>query len=151
MFVHHLAGPILAVEVADDAVAGLDDGEEVLLGGDLGVVAVAEGDPAAPLLGHPLHLRQPPLPQRLQVVVVEAVEGRDLLVDLVLHGLRHRQHLLLDDLLNDGVRHWRSGGLRKQLEMAIWRCAEREKERERVIHSTIMNRHQNVSVGTLRL
>lgn len=90
--------------MADDAVAGLDDGEELLLDGDLGVVAVAEGDPAAPLLRHPLHLGEPPLPERLQVVVVEAVEGGDLLVDLVLHGLGHGQDLLLDDLEREKAR-----------------------------------------------
>lgn len=68
-----LAGPVLAVEVADDAVAGLDGGEEVLLGGDLGVVAVSEGDPTAPLLRHLLHLLQPPLSQRLQIVHVHPI------------------------------------------------------------------------------
>lgn len=41
MIVVYLAGPILAIEMANDAVTGFDNGEEVLLGGDLGVVAMA--------------------------------------------------------------------------------------------------------------
>ncbi|KAF3975750.1 hypothetical protein CMV_001006 [Castanea mollissima] len=63
-----LTGPVFAVEVADDAIVGLDGGEEVLLGEDLGVVAVAEGDPTAPLLSHLLHLLEPPFSERLQIV-----------------------------------------------------------------------------------
>lgn len=86
--------------MADDALAGLDDGEEVFLGRDLGVLAVTEGDPTAALLGHLLHLLEAALPEGFEIVAVEAVEGGDLLVDLVLDGLRHRQHLLLDHLFD---------------------------------------------------
>ena len=75
-----LAGPVFAVEVADDAIAGLDGGEEVLLGEDLGVLAVAEGEPTAPLLGHLLHLLEPPFSEHLQIVEVKAIQCRDLLV-----------------------------------------------------------------------
>uniref|UniRef100_A0A2P2J2V4 Uncharacterized protein MANES_07G065600 n=1 Tax=Rhizophora mucronata TaxID=61149 RepID=A0A2P2J2V4_RHIMU len=95
VLVHHLARPIVAVEMADDAVAGLDGREEVLLGGDLVVVAVAEGDPTAALLRHFLHLLNPPFPQRLQIVLVKPIKQRDLLVQLLLHGLSHCEHLLL--------------------------------------------------------
>lgn len=69
----YLARPILAIEVADDAVAGLDDGEEILLSVDLRVVTVAEGDPTAPLLRHFLHLLKPTLPQRLDVIEIEPI------------------------------------------------------------------------------
>ena len=68
-----LAGPVVAVEVTDNAIAGLDGGEEVLLRGDLVVVAVSEGDPTVPLLRHLLHLMQPPLPQRLYIVHVHPI------------------------------------------------------------------------------
>lgn len=93
----HLAGPVVAVEVADEAVAGLGGGEELLLG-DLPVLAVAEGAPLGPALGGAAHLQDPALAERLDVVRVEAVERGDLLVELVLHRLGHRQHLLLQDL-----------------------------------------------------
>lgn len=52
----NLTGPVFAVEVADDAFAGLDDGEEVFLGGNLGIFGVAEGDPTGAVLRHLLHL-----------------------------------------------------------------------------------------------
>lgn len=94
----YLARPIFAVKVADDTFAGLDDGEEVLLVVDLGVFAVAEADPTAPLLRHSLHLLQPPLPQRLNIVRIHPIQGRDLVIDLVLHRLRYRKHLLLQYL-----------------------------------------------------
>lgn len=84
--------------MADDAVAGLDDGEEVLLGLDLGVLAMAERDPTAALLGHLLHLLEASLPEHLQVVGVKPIQRRDLVVDLLLHRLHHRQHLLLQYL-----------------------------------------------------
>ena len=84
--------------MADDALAGFDDGEEILLGEDLGVVSVAEGHPTAPLLRHLLHLLKPPLPQSLDVVQIEPIQSRDLIVDLILDGFCHCQHLLLYDL-----------------------------------------------------
>lgn len=94
----YLAGPILTIEVTDNALASLNDGEEILLRADLGVLPVAEGDPTAALLRHFLHLLQPPLSKSLQIVKVKAIESRNLLVDLVLDGFRHCQHLLLQDL-----------------------------------------------------
>ena len=54
--------------MADDAFTGFNNGEEVLLGGDLGVLAMAKGDPTAALLRHFLHLLKPSLSQSLQIV-----------------------------------------------------------------------------------
>ena len=85
---------------ADDAFAGLDDGEEVFLGGNLGIFGVAEGDPAGALLRHLLHLLEAALAEGLDVIGVQTLQGGDLVVDLVLHGLRHRQDLLLDHLFD---------------------------------------------------
>ena len=96
----NLARPVFAVEVADDAFAGLDDGEEVFLGGNLGIFGVAEGDPAGALLRHLLHLLEAALAEGLDVIGVQTLQGGDLVVDLVLHGLRHRQDLLLDHLFD---------------------------------------------------
>ena len=50
---------------------GSRGGEEVLLGEDL---AVAEGDPTAPLLGHLFHLLEPPFSEHLQIVEVKAIQ-----------------------------------------------------------------------------
>lgn len=96
--------------MADEAVAGLGGGEELLLG-DLPVLAVAEGAPLGPALGGAAHLQDPALAERLDVVRVEAVERGDLLVELVLHRLGHRQHLLLQDLADDGLIHGGGGGV----------------------------------------
>lgn len=85
----NLAGPVFAEEVANDAFAGLDDGEEVFLGGNLGIFGVAEGDPAGALLRHLLHLLEAMLAEGFDVVGIEAFQGGDLIVDLVLDGLRH--------------------------------------------------------------
>ena len=75
--------------MANDAFAGLDDGEEVFLGGNLGIFGVAEGDPAGALLRHLLHLLEAMLAEGFDVVGIEAFQGGDLIVDLVLDGLRH--------------------------------------------------------------
>lgn len=96
----YLAGPIFAEEVTDNAFAGLDDGEEVFLGRNLGIFAMSEGDPTATLLRHFLHLLQPAFPKGFEIVIVEAFEGGDLFVDLVLDGLRNRQYLFLDHLFD---------------------------------------------------
>jgi hypothetical protein len=83
--------------VAHEALAGLGRGEELLLG-DIGVLPVPQRAPLGAALGGAAHLLDPALPQGLDVVRVEAVERGDLLVELILHGLRGRQHLLLQDL-----------------------------------------------------
>jgi hypothetical protein len=83
--------------MAHEALACLGSGEEVLLG-HLGVIAVALGAPLGAALGGAAHLLDPALAEHLDVVRVETVERGDLLVELVLHRLRRRQHLLLDDL-----------------------------------------------------
>ena len=101
----NLTGPVFAVEVADDAFAGLDDGEEVFLGGNLGIFGVAEGDPTGAVLRHLLHLLKAALTDSFDVVGVEAIKGGDLIVDLVLEGARHREDLLFDDLLNLTLLH----------------------------------------------
>ena len=51
--------------------------KEVLLGEDLGVLAVAEGDPTAPLLDHLLHLLEPPFSEHLQIIEVKAIQCLD--------------------------------------------------------------------------
>jgi len=107
--VSNLAGSVVAVEVADEPLAGLGGGEELLLG-DLGVLAVPLRAPLGAALGGAAHLLDPALPQGLDVVRVEAVERGDLLVELVLHGLRGRQHLLLQDLADDFVHGGAVGG-----------------------------------------
>jgi len=93
----HLAGPVVAVEVADEPLAGLGGGEELLLG-DLGVLPVPQRAPLGAALGGVAHLLDPALAERLDVVRIEAVERGDLLIELVLHRLRGRQHLLLQNL-----------------------------------------------------
>ena len=84
--------------MTDNAIASLNNSEEVLLGMDLGVVSMAEGDPTAALLRHLLHLLEPPLPEHLYVVSVEPIQCRDLIIYLILDRLHHRQHLLLQYL-----------------------------------------------------
>jgi len=101
----NLTGPVFAIEVADDAFAGLDDGEEVFLGENLGIFGVAEGDPTGAVLRHLLHLLKAALTESFDVVGIEALKGGDLLIDLVLDGARHREDLLLDDLSNRSLVH----------------------------------------------
>lgn len=93
----HLAGPVVAVEVADEPLAGLGGGEELLLG-DLGVLPVPQRAPLGAALGGAAHLLDPALAERLDVVRIEAVERGDLLIELVLHRLGGRQHLFLQNL-----------------------------------------------------
>jgi hypothetical protein len=123
----HLAGPVVAVEVADEPLASLGDGEELLLG-DLGVLPVPQRTPLGAALGGAAHLLDPALAERLDVVRIEAIERGDLLIELVLHRLRGRQHLLLQNLQPPkAARIPRSerasterGGLRRGGRMATW-------------------------------
>ena len=59
--------------MADDAVAGFDNGEEVIFGGDLGVLAMAEGDQTTPLLCHFLQLLEATLSEDIDIIEIEAI------------------------------------------------------------------------------
>jgi hypothetical protein len=79
--------------VACEALTRLGRGDEVRLG-YLSVLVVALGAP----LGGSTHLLDLALAKHLDVVRVEPVKPRDLLVKLVLRRLRYQHHLLLNDL-----------------------------------------------------
>lgn len=109
----YLTGPVLSVEVADNAFAGFDGSKEVLLH-NLRIFPVPEGRPPALPLGRLLELQQPPLPESLEVVQVELFQRRDLLIQLILHRLRHRQHRLLDHLWQPKKKKKKSKSSKKQ-------------------------------------
>jgi hypothetical protein len=81
----HLARPIAAVDVACEALTCLGGGNEVHLG-YLGILVVTLGAP----LGGAAHLLDLALAVHLDVVRVETVKPRDLLVKHVLRRLRYR-------------------------------------------------------------
>jgi hypothetical protein len=80
----------------------LDLLEELLLVHEVPHLPVPLGDPFAGLLLLPPHLCHSPLPQRLDIVILQVFELVQLAVELVFELLGHAQGDLLQELLLHG-------------------------------------------------
>ena len=99
MHVHHLARPVIPVEVHDHHVLPLHLAEELLLVLQIPQLAVAHRQPLLPLILVALHRLQALATDILQIILVHVVHAVELVVQSVLHGLGHVVQLLLHHLL----------------------------------------------------
>ena len=98
--VHHLARPVVAVEVHHHLILALHLREELLLVREAAQLAVALRQPLLALGLPSLHRLQALPPDVLQVVLRHVVHLVQLVIQGILHLLRHAQHLLLHHLLS---------------------------------------------------